>query len=95
MCLEKLHNLSSLVYRCAHVGIHTYRMDTSLRQTFGKNVRALREEMGLSQGRFSMMVGISRPLLNRIEQGNQNVTLDTLDRIAKGLNIEAWKLLRQ
>ena len=70
-------------------------MDTSLRQTFGKNVRALREEMGLSQGRFSMMVGISRPLLNRIEQGNQNVTLDTLDRIAKGLNIEAWKLLRQ
>ena len=70
-------------------------MDTSLRQTFGKNVRALREEMGLSQGPFSMMVGISRPLLNRIEQGNQNVTLDTLDRIAKGLNIEAWKLLRQ
>ncbi len=69
-------------------------MDTSLRQTFGKNVRALREEMSLSQGRFSMMVGISRPLLNRIEQGNQNVTLDTLDRIAKGLNIEAWKLLR-
>lgn len=68
-------------------------MDTSLRQTFGKNVRALREEMDLSQGRFSMMVGISRPLLNRIEQGNQNVTLDTLDRIAKGLNIEAWKLL--
>ena len=69
-------------------------MDTSLRQTFGKNVRALREGMSLSQGRFSMMVGISRPLLNRIEQGNQNVTLDTLDRIAKGLNIEAWKLLR-
>lgn len=70
-------------------------MDTSLRQTFGKNVRAFREEMSLSQGRFSMMVGISRPLLNRIEQGHQNVTLDTLDRIAKGLNIEAWKLLRQ
>ncbi|HJG29829.1 MAG TPA: helix-turn-helix domain-containing protein [Collinsella ihuae] len=69
-------------------------MCKELQIKLGRNVRSARQRAELSQTRLALMVGISRPVLIAIEQGDQNITLDTLDRLAKGLEVEAWELLQ-
>lgn len=69
-------------------------MCKELQIKLGRNVRSARQRAELSQARLALMVGISRPVLIAIEQGDQNITLDTLDRLAKGLEVEAWELLQ-
>lgn len=65
-----------------------------LMKKLGENVRAARTRAGLSKSRFCLMVGISRPVLDGIENGTQNVKLDTLKRLAAGLDVEPWELLK-
>ena len=40
-----------------------------------------------------MSIGLSRPALDCIERGEAAVKLDTLERIAEGLGVDAWRLL--
>ena len=47
----------------------------------------------LSQTRFGLMVGLSRQMINTLECRGCNIQIDSLQRIADGLDIPAWKLL--
>lgn len=69
-------------------------MDTETQQRLARNVREARERAGLSKSRFCLMIGLSRPVLDAVEQGSQNVKLETLQKIAEGLDVEPWKLLK-
>jgi DNA-binding XRE family transcriptional regulator len=54
-------------------------------------IRALiqaRNETGLTQKELSNRTGIGQAILSRIENGNANPSLRTLERIAKGLGKE-------
>ena len=64
-----------------------------LQRILGDNLRRAREEMGLSQTRFGLMVGLTRQMLNALECRGCNIQIDSLQRIADGLDIPAWKLL--
>lgn len=70
-------------------------MSKPLGQIVGQNLRRLREEQGLGKTAFCLMSGISRPYLNRIEDGLANITLKELQRIADSLDVPADSLLRQ
>lgn len=70
-------------------------MYTVVSKTLARRVREGREVMGLSKERFGLMVGLCGPTIRRLEQGDANVRLDTLERIAEGLGTEAWVLLRR
>lgn len=63
-------------------------------QRIGQRVREMREEQGLGKSEFALMVGISRPYLNRIEQGTANVTVKMLVRVASGLDVSVLDLLK-
>ena len=63
-------------------------------QRIGRRVREIREEQGLGKSEFALMVGISRPYLNRIEQGTANVTVKMLVRVASGLDVSVLDLLK-
>ena len=65
----------------------------TLPRILGDNLRRAREEMGLSQTRFGLMVGLSRQMINTLECRGCNIQIDSLQRIAEGLDIPAWKLL--
>jgi transcriptional regulator with XRE-family HTH domain len=41
-----------------------------------------------------MSAGINRTYLSGIERSKRNVSIDNIARIAKGLCVEPWKLLR-
>ncbi len=55
-----------------------------LRSQLGRFLRARRGEMTLAQ--FARKVGIASSSLHRLELGEQNVTLDTLELILKRLH---------
>ena len=48
-----------------------------LRKTLGQNIKARREELGLSKVDLCIAADIQRPILDRIEQGLGNIRLDT------------------
>lgn len=66
-----------------------------LQRRLGKAVRRLRSAAGYSQEGFADHVGVHRTTMGRIERGAFNVTLETLERIARGLRLPASGLLAQ
>ncbi|MDY2777161.1 MAG: helix-turn-helix transcriptional regulator [Collinsella sp.] len=69
-------------------------METTAGHRLGKNVQNERKRQGIGKIRFCLMAGISRPLLDKVEDGTSNITLSKLEAIAKGLGVEPWELLR-
>lgn len=66
-----------------------------LRDTLAKNMRRLRAVRGLSQEALALESGINRTYLSGVERSERNVSIDNVARIAKGLNVEPWKLLKE
>lgn len=73
----------------------TARMPIPLQRRLGVAVRRLRVGRGYSQEGFADHVGVHRTTMGRIERGDFNVTLETLQRLARGLGVPASQLLAQ
>lgn len=67
-------------------------MSELMKKEFGSRVRALREQAGLSTNKFALMVGLSKSFVIQIEHGRRNISLDTIERIAAGLNMTVSEL---
>jgi len=65
-----------------------------LAQTFGKNVRRLRKERGLSQEAVAHEVGLAVTYVGQIERGIRNPTLDVVERFAELFGQDPLVLLR-
>jgi transcriptional regulator with XRE-family HTH domain len=57
-------------------------------------MRRLRADRGLSQEALAHECGINRTYLSAVERAERNVSIDNIARIAKGLGVEPWTLLR-
>lgn len=60
--------------------------DQRLRQ-IGQRVRDRRQELALSQRGLAERLGVSPPNITRIEGGNQNLTVDTMCKLAEALEM--------
>jgi transcriptional regulator with XRE-family HTH domain len=65
-----------------------------LRDTLAKNMRQLRAARGLSQEALAHECGMNRTYLSAVERAERNVSIDNIARIAKGLRVEPWTLLK-
>ena len=63
-------------------------------KTFGANLRRFRNEKGLSQRDLYALCNIDNAEISRMENGEVNVTLNTLTQLAEALDISAWMLLK-
>ena len=61
----------------------------------GKNIRALREKLGLSQDVFADDCEVHRTYIGSVERGERNITLITLARIAKAAKTTPVDLLTE
>ena len=61
-------------------------MDTPL-EIFGKTVKRLREQLGLSQERLAQLSGLHRTYIGGIERGERNIGLLNIVRLSKALDI--------
>ena len=59
------------------------------------NIRRCRKERGLSQQDFAYDIEMDRTYFGGIERGERNVSIDNIERIAKGLNISPHLLLQE
>jgi transcriptional regulator with XRE-family HTH domain len=57
------------------------------------NLRRLRVRRALSQEALAVDAGVDRSYVGRIERGDENPTVETLDRLAKALEVPAAELL--
>lgn len=64
----------------------------SIQKQFGKKVRDLRLERGYSQEGFAFECGLHRTYIGCIERGEKNITITNIEKIAKALKTEVWKL---
>ena len=62
-------------------------MSMEVRQAFGRRVRYLREERKLSLRQFAATIDMDKSFLSNIEHGRKSPSLDTIERIAGGLDV--------
>lgn len=60
---------------------------------FGKHVKSLREQKGLSLRELSYACNIDNSKISKIENGQINITVLTVLELASGLEIPATELL--
>jgi transcriptional regulator with XRE-family HTH domain len=65
-----------------------------LRIRLGQTVRELRSSAGYSQESFAAKIKVHRTFMGTIERGKTNVSLETLERLARGLGMAVWELVR-
>lgn len=58
----------------------------------GQNIRRLRVAQGVSQERLAYDAGVDRSYLGGMERGEQNPTVDVLDRVAATLAVPLREL---
>lgn len=66
-----------------------------IEKKIGNKIRLLRLKEGLSQESFAALIGVHRTYIGMIERGERNITIQTLYKISKGLNIKIWMLLKE
>lgn len=69
-------------------------MAKSTAQKFGDNMKKIRTEKGMSQGDICRELGLDRAYISNVENGKQNLTLTTMDKIAKALGVDVDILLK-
>ena len=68
-------------------------MEGDLQRTIGRNLRARRETLGLSQEAFAEVLGVHRTYMGGLERGERNLTLKSLERIAERIDADPVALL--
>jgi transcriptional regulator with XRE-family HTH domain len=64
-----------------------------LQETFGSNLKALREKKDFSQETMAFITGLSRSYYAEVETGKRNLSLVNISRILIAANIEFAELL--
>jgi transcriptional regulator with XRE-family HTH domain len=70
-------------------------MEGDLQRIFGRNLRAYRQARGLSQEAFAEILEVHRTYMGGVERGERNLTLQTVERLAKQIDEDPLSLLRQ
>ncbi len=59
----------------------------------GAKIQSIREKNGVTQDQLGERAGINAKYVSAIERGQKNLTILTLEKIAKGLDVELFELL--
>jgi len=62
-------------------------------RVFGERVRKRRQELGLSQEAAAVQCGIHWTQLGKVERGQRSLRLETIVKIAAGLEVDAGHLV--
>lgn len=68
-------------------------MNKDIPKAFGKVLRALRIEAGLTQEELGFEANLQRNYISSLELGNKQPSLTTLYKISRALQIRAGRLL--
>lgn len=63
-------------------------IDSRTRRLFGKRLRQLREELGLSQERLADLAGLHRNYIGNVERGENGIGIDNIVLLARTLKVK-------
>lgn len=66
---------------------------TKLSKTIGKHLRTAREDRGISRYDFAVKSGVHINMVTSIESGHYNLSLQMIERIAAGLDMDPVELV--
>lgn len=69
-------------------------MSKTSAQKFGENMKRIRLEKDISQGDICRILGLDRAYISTIENGKQNLTLSTMEKVARVLGVSVDQLLQ-
>lgn len=58
-----------------------------IQKQLGLAIKHLREEMGISQEKFALLIGMDRTYYSSVEAGKRNISLQNIKKIADGFDI--------
>ncbi len=67
---------------------------TNIKKLLGKRIKYIRKQRGLTQEQLAEKVGIGTPNISYIECGKFAPAIDTLEKIAKTLDVEPYELYK-
>ena len=70
-------------------------MPSDIRARFGGRLRQLRKKKGLTQVELADYLGLRRTYISDLERGKRNVSLLTLEIIARGFGLSVSELLKK
>jgi transcriptional regulator with XRE-family HTH domain len=65
-----------------------------LRRSFAANLRREREALGLSQQALANLAGRHRTYVGSVERGERNISIDSVEALARALGVEAADLMK-
>lgn len=68
-------------------------MQESIERRFGRQLRAVRQNVGISQEELAAQAGLHRTYVGLIERGERNVSLRTVEKLAVALGVEMAELM--
>ena len=71
-----------------------YIMENTELKTLGQTIRLKRENLGLSQNEVAEKAGLDRNYIGMVERGERNPSYLSLIKIAKGLNLTVYQLIK-
>ncbi len=74
------------------MGRKNFSYDKVLCKHFGRRITFLRREKDLTQEELAYKTGISTSYLSAVERGITDITISTVKRLAKALDIEITEL---
>jgi len=66
----------------------------SSRPLIGQNVRRIRQSRSWTQEKLAIRSELSPDYVNKLEMGRVNISLDSMDRLAKALKVHVSELLQ-
>ena len=71
-------------------------MPKDIKARFAKRLRTLRIKVGFSISELAKVSGVSRQHIRELEMmmPEKRATIETLEKLAKGLKMPVWKLLQ-
>lgn len=63
-------------------------------KNFGQRIRTLRNNLGMSQEKFALSINMDRTYYASVESGKRNISLNNIEKIAKGLGVTLEELFK-
>ncbi len=68
---------------------------TDIKARFGRRLRQLGRERGLSQEELAFRASLHRTYVSSVERGERNVSMVNIERLAKTLEVDICDLFRR
>lgn len=66
-----------------------------LQKNFGLTCKLYRTQLGISQEKFALKIGMDRTYYASVESGKRNISLQNIQKIASGFNISISQFFKE